>query len=337
MHPIQYEKIPSDSKFMSHGPSLNSVSFAYIDGLTSSQVMYVTQASRSVKLSHPKSDSISCAALMSINRIHNENVIYIEFNKDNSHAFGTLHRSETLKVQFLVNHNYFYNLTRSVDEISYDTLRQLIPHPDDFSRTKEREIVSAIPEYLDYWQSEAVRKIVSYECAVPILISGPFGSGKTYLLTVATSLVLDESWNSHKPARILLSCHNQATANTLINTLIKLKHHLSHNFVRVVSEAAYHEEKQSINITKFLNNISAYLKKDYLVIVTTYSTALRLYTNHSVRQPCSIPQGFFTHIFIDEGAQSREPECIAPLCMANKDTRIVIAGDQMQVHNYVKL
>ena len=41
--------------------------------------------------------------------------------------------------------------------------------------------------------------------------------------------------------------------------------------------------------------------------------------------------GFFTHILMDEGAQAREPEAVAPLCLATKDTKIVIAGDSSQV------
>ena len=34
---------------------------------------------------------------------------------------------------------------------------------------------------------------------------------------------------------------------------------------------------------------------------------------------------------IDEAAQAMEPECIAPLVMADDKTKIVLAGDHMQV------
>ena len=34
---------------------------------------------------------------------------------------------------------------------------------------------------------------------------------------------------------------------------------------------------------------------------------------------------------MDEGAQTREPESVGPLCLANKETKIVIAGDHNQV------
>lgn len=42
--------------------------------------------------------------------------------------------------------------------------------------------------------------------------------------------------------------------------------------------------------------------------------------------------GFFTHILLDEAAQAMECETIMPLALATKSTRIVLAGDHMQVH-----
>lgn len=41
--------------------------------------------------------------------------------------------------------------------------------------------------------------------------------------------------------------------------------------------------------------------------------------------------GFFTHILLDEAAQAMECETIMPLALATKNTRIVLAGDHMQV------
>lgn len=41
--------------------------------------------------------------------------------------------------------------------------------------------------------------------------------------------------------------------------------------------------------------------------------------------------GFFTHILLDEAAQAMECETIMPLALASKSTRIVLAGDHMQV------
>ena len=310
------------------------MSFAYIGGLTSKQKMYAAQASYSVELTHPKSD-ISCTALlMSKNNVNNGSAIYIEFvNKEDADYFERLpHKTSCLVVKFLVNYNYFSYLTRSVREIPDSILKRLMPQQEDFHVTKHNQMNSALPEYfkLDSCQVNAIQKIVCCQSAVPILISGPIGSGKTHLLCIATKLILDESQLFGRDAHILLCCHHQITACTLINMLMELNHHLSGEFVRVVSETAYrpHEQK-SINISRFLANIPVYLNKKYLVIVTTYITSLRMHHNTN---GISFPPGFFTHILIDEGAQSREPECIAPLCMANKDTQIVIVGDLMQVY-----
>ena len=41
--------------------------------------------------------------------------------------------------------------------------------------------------------------------------------------------------------------------------------------------------------------------------------------------------GFFTHVLLDEAAQAMECETIMPLALATKNTRIVLAGDHMQV------
>lgn len=41
--------------------------------------------------------------------------------------------------------------------------------------------------------------------------------------------------------------------------------------------------------------------------------------------------GHFTHILLDEAAQAMECEAIMPLALANDETRIVLAGDHMQV------
>lgn len=41
--------------------------------------------------------------------------------------------------------------------------------------------------------------------------------------------------------------------------------------------------------------------------------------------------GHFTHILLDEAAQAIECEAIMPLSLANERTRIVLAGDHMQV------
>ena len=59
------------------------------------------------------------------------------------------------------------------------------------------------------------------------------------------------------------------------------------------------------------------------VIVTTFLTATNL--------PEMEPQLNFSHILIDEGAQTREPEALGALAIAKPETKIVIVGDNKQV------
>ncbi len=48
--------------------------------------------------------------------------------------------------------------------------------------------------------------------------------------------------------------------------------------------------------------------------------------------PCvCVSKGIFTHILLDEAAQAMECETIMPLALASKSTRVVLAGDHMQV------
>lgn len=57
------------------------------------------------------------------------------------------------------------------------------------------------------------------------------------------------------------------------------------------------------------------------LVVTTTSQAREL----------QVPAGFFSHIFIDEAAQMLECEALIPLSYALTLTRVVLAGDHMQV------
>lgn len=54
---------------------------------------------------------------------------------------------------------------------------------------------------------------------------------------------------------------------------------------------------------------------------------------HYVRVCICVSKGLFTHILLDEAAQAMECETIMPLALANKSTRIVLAGDHMQVRD----
>ena len=63
-----------------------------------------------------------------------------------------------------------------------------------------------------------------------------------------------------------------------------------------------------------------------------YVKYLVFFTNLSLSSDAELlPRGYFTHILLDEAAQALEAETIMPLVLAEKKTRVVLAGDHMQL------
>jgi len=75
----------------------------------------------------------------------------------------------------------------------------------------------------------------------------------------------------------------------------------------------------TLSISMFLSSVG--LKKGICFIVVIIFTLTKII----------IFKGHFTHILLDEAAQAMECEAIMPLALANTETRIVLAGDHMQV------
>lgn len=75
-------------------------------------------------------------------------------------------------------------------------------------------------------------------------------------------------------------------------------------------------------------------------MLSTAYTSVQLFIEHrftwsKVKQTdvgiISVLSGLFTHVLLDEAAQAMECETIMPFALASKTTRIVLAGDHMQV------
>ncbi|XP_041801095.1 putative helicase mov-10-B.1 [Chelmon rostratus] len=70
---------------------------------------------------------------------------------------------------------------------------------------------------------------------------------------------------------------------------------------------------------------------EYRIVVTTLFTAGRLVTG-------GIPEGHFTHIFVDEAGQATETECLIPLAglLRAESGQVVLAGDPKQLGPIVR-
>ena len=248
---------------------------------------------------------------------------------------------DQVKFDFEIKHMYFDNLVKSVNNIVPAIIQRLLPQPGDFLpkssssfqyKHKMHELVSQLdPDD----QLNALKTIALCPArSPPILINGSFGSGKTRVLAIAANYITEMAT---EPARVLVCAHHQVSADTFTETyfgemIMNRKHSWQVRFIRLTS-SNYHV--RSDKYSKFYINFY-HLHKEVqsgglsthsgnLVIATTFLTALRL---RDLFRP-----GFFTHILLDEGAQSREPEAIAPLSLASSGTKIIIAGDSCQVSN----
>lgn len=165
---------------------------------------------------------------------------------------------------------------------------------------------------------------------LPIFLVGPYGTGKTYTLAHATRLILQQP-----NTRILICTHSNSAADLYIRDYF-------HSFVESGNTAArplriYFKDRwvptvhpvvrlyccMSDSEDHFVMPTKEQVEK-HRVVVATLSTS-RFLTH------LKLDQGFFTHILLDEAAQAMECETIMPIALATKNTRIVLAGDYMQI------
>lgn len=334
----QYRLIPCESRDFIKRPKEEFDNYAYLEGMTSQQIMYAAQASDNHVYLRVGQVSIDADILSCNYRETTNERLYIGYNTSPHQKF-TPSRGGFIAVdaKFRINRQYFNDLTKGVLRISTNILKRLLPEfLADCSyfiaeyasprRTLYRRVLD-----IDCEQYQALDIILSYQCSLPILIPGSFGCGKTRILAVATECFYRHSKERGVPCRVLISCHHQHSADVFMDSyfnemLQDKKHPWPVEVVRVTSTRIHVSHTQSSNRMsshEFRDSFSIFKDKKYIVVVTTFGGALRI----SEVVQCD----YFTHILIDEGAQTREPEALSPFLMANANTRIVIAGDHKQV------
>ncbi|XP_071964791.1 probable helicase with zinc finger domain [Antedon mediterranea] len=206
----------------------------------------------------------------------------------------------------------------------------------DINWTPHRQWSESSDQRLNARQKEAIIAITSPLTSrfPPIFLIGPFGTGKTYTLAQATKLILQQP-----NTRVLICTHSNSAADLYIREYL-------HPFVQAGNDSArplrvyFHGRwvatvhptvrlycVMSENEMQFVQPTKDMIMK-HRVVVATLSTSRDL--SH-----LDLEQGVFTHILLDEAAQAMECETIMPLALATKNTRIVLAGDHMQISPHV--
>uniref|UniRef100_A0A8C8R7D6 Helicase with zinc finger 2 n=1 Tax=Pelusios castaneus TaxID=367368 RepID=A0A8C8R7D6_9SAUR len=235
---------------------------------------------------------------------------------------GTSHKVE---VQFQINRLQFQQWHSAVDRllderlILPDVAACSIPHsptPHLKGNKKQKLAISFITG-----QATSTRQVP------PLLIYGPFGTGKTFTLAMATREILKQP-----NTRVLICTHTNSAADIYIREYF-------HEYVAEGNPGAVplsvKNTDRAISSTDPITQLYCCLAPDkrsfrpptreeidrhrVIIITSMMSRSLR------------VPPGYFTHILIDEAAQMLECEALIPLSYATFETRVVLAGDHMQV------
>ncbi|KAI0777345.1 P-loop containing nucleoside triphosphate hydrolase protein [Trametes elegans] len=174
-------------------------------------------------------------------------------------------------------------------------------------------------------QLQAVKTILRLRPgSAPFVVFGPPGTGKTVTVVEAMLQVLRTQPN----ARILACAPSNSAADLIaqrLNSLSTSELFRCNAFFRdrlglpedLAAYSLYRDGHFSLSSVETL--------KTYKVVVTTCGNASFAYN-------IGMPNGHFTHIFIDEAGQAAEPEALTAIkAVASMDTRVVLSGDPMQL------
>ena len=322
----------------------------YIEGMNQDKIAYATQASEAlfvVSALEESNDFLEMRMeILRENFEHFDDHLYIAFNRKDEKLLSKIcsqpvsEREVSLRnvsIEFEVKHIFFNILIKAVNEIQPRIIERLFPTLENFqiipSYVEGYEKLFLPPRTLsnaklDDKQFHGLFKILTSDSkSPPILINGAFGTGKTRLIAVAAYCLIKQGIAQKRPTRILVCAHHQATADNLVekyfgpmldSSIFKLVRLTSSNYM-IKSEKFSGFYKNSIYA------MQSYTRQTppYIIVATTFLTAPSLKRIFG--------KNFFSHILLDEGSQSREPEAISPLSLASPGTKIVIAGDPQQV------
>ena len=311
---------------------------------------YVMQASQTVRLVltdkvYVDADVVSISFKNRVEFFSNLSMEHVpiavnEINTANFKLYCIGHKRDTskpitkIKVTFHIKHRYFQDLHHAVDNIPQGMIQKLFPSASVTKRSfkqNDNDFVNLeklqVPFEPDKLQLETISSMLSVSAEAPFLLVGPFGTGKTHVLACAAAAIVNEDVN----AKVLIATHHNKSADTFVSKYFgTLESTKSLPPTVAPLRIASKDFIDDLNKPYFVRFNDPKLTKELLnerrIVITTFLTALHFASTEK------LPRGYFTHILIDEGAQTREPEAIAPLIFANERTKVIIAGDHLQVN-----
>lgn len=265
-----------------------------------------------------------------------KNIIYLKLSAETVKDMSLKHEDSVLvDIQFQPSRINYCEWHLAVDKIAdYKIIFPETKIGPDIPWNPKRQWDSSLDQKLNSKQKEAVVTITS-DINIPlppILLIGPFGTGKTYTLAQIIRQLLSQS-----EARILICTHSNSAADLYIREYLHpwvesgiaeakpLRIYYHKRWVATVNSTV-----QKYCLIELKGNTRVFKRPTvedvdkHKIVVVTLSTSMELAS-------LNLKKGYFTHILLDEAAQALECEAITPLALADSNTRIVLAGDHMQM------
>ncbi|XP_076852956.1 putative helicase with zinc finger domain [Brachyhypopomus gauderio] len=264
--------------------------------------------------------------------------IFLRVCKDCCHELGLVSDRELqVELQFQLNRLPLCEMHYALDRLRDNSI--LFPDiglTPTIPWSPNRQWDEQLDPRLNAKQKEAILAITTplSISLPPVLIIGPYGTGKTFTLAQAVKHILKQPGT-----RVLICTHSNSAADLYIKDYLHpyveagnphakpLRVYFRNRWVKTVHPVV----QQYCLIAGAYLTFQMPTRQDverHRVVVVTLSTSQYLCQ-------LDLDPGLFTHILLDEAAQAMECETIMPLALASKSTRIVLAGDHMQLSPFV--
>ena len=325
------DEVPNNiyNRSIKHRERDNYGCYIVISGMSAEKCEYANQAATEATIRSEDMEDTT-GIIVGISSKNGESVLYLWISKPPLQLKATMH----VQVKFHLKHSYFANLHKAVDRIHNTTVCKLLPECFAESNIHYRQIdddcLMDVPpsfEIDNEYQLQTLKKLISCRSSAPFIITGPFGTGKTRVLAAAAYQFIfgaaPPMEHRNKLNRVLLVTHHMQTADSYLELYFgpASLHNTGIRVCRLIGPDYDFRRSKYKELHVYTSDFNH--DEGYNLVITTLLTAPALF--HKVRG------NFFSHILVDEAAQAREPEVVAALALADKYTKIVLAGDHLQV------
>ncbi|XP_077997754.1 3'-5' exoribonuclease HELZ2-like [Glandiceps talaboti] len=247
-----------------------------------------------------------------------------------------------VEIQFRLDRLPFCRQHYAVDKVSDEVLGVIFPLVKSLPAVKASKPMTVPGLKMNVNQCQALASIVNknHPKVSPLVIYGPFGTGKTF--TIANSV--KQLVTKQPKARVLICTMSNSAADLYITSYFHPWVESGQSGLKPLRMYSGSRRLQLINptVAKYcpLQEVKAGFKRvrlptvDDVAEIKKHAVVITTLTSSVVFERIGL-RGHFTHILIDEAGQALESEAITPLTLATPNTKIVLAGDHRQMSTEV--